>query len=412
MSGKMNKTLPEGWQLVKLGDVCEIARGGSPRPIDNFITKDKTGINWIRIGDAKNGSKYINETADRITPEGANRSRFVVKGDFILSNSMSFGRPYIMNTDGCIHDGWLLIRDNKLLFDKEFLYYSLCTGSVVEQFRNAARGGIVNNLNINLVKEVTIPLLPLHQQKRIAAILNEKMAAVEKARVASEAQLEAVKVLAIAYLREAFPRLFDDLPEGWRCIRLEEVCKFNHGGTPLKSNESYWLGDIPWVSPKDMKSSVLVDSKDHITQEAIDNSATGVAPSGSLLIVVRSGILARYLPISLAGRELAFNQDIKAIISDNNKLDSKYLQLFLQSNEKEIILNGVKKGPTVHSIKSGYLENILIPLPPLLDQKRIASHLNEKKSQAEKLRISLEEQLKEINALPSSILRKAFSGGF
>jgi hypothetical protein len=97
------------WPIVRLGDVCDIARGGSPRPIQDYMTTDPNGVNWIKISDATASGKYIFETAEKIRPEGIKRSRLVNEGDFLLSNSMSFGRPYIMKTTGCIHDGWLVI---------------------------------------------------------------------------------------------------------------------------------------------------------------------------------------------------------------------------------------------------------------------------------------------------------------
>src|SRR5699024_1464616 len=122
--------LPSNWKWVRLGDVLQIARGGSPRPIKSYITEGEDGVNWIKmvnkkkkvnkkirenriklnkIGDTQKNSKYINKTKEKIIQEGIKRSRYVQKGDFLLSNSMSFGRPYILNIDGCIHDGWLVL---------------------------------------------------------------------------------------------------------------------------------------------------------------------------------------------------------------------------------------------------------------------------------------------------------------
>ena len=105
------KHLPNGAKYQKFGELATIVRGASPRPIKEFITEDTNGVNWIKIGDVTPGSKYITTTAERITEEGAKKSRFVKEGDFVLSNSMSFGRPYILQTRGCIHDGWLAISD-------------------------------------------------------------------------------------------------------------------------------------------------------------------------------------------------------------------------------------------------------------------------------------------------------------
>ena len=98
--------MKEGWKIKKLGEVCIVERGGSPRPIEQYLTDKEDGINWIKIGDAIVGSKYITATKEKIKPEGIKKSRMVYKGDFILSNSMSFGKPYILGIDGCIHDGW------------------------------------------------------------------------------------------------------------------------------------------------------------------------------------------------------------------------------------------------------------------------------------------------------------------
>ena len=109
------------WKQQKLGECVLIQRGGSPRPIENYITHDPNGINWIKIGDVKKGSRYITKTDEKIKPEGISKSREVYKGDLILSNSMSFGRPYLLAIDGCIHDGWLLIRNDRKLFDLDFL---------------------------------------------------------------------------------------------------------------------------------------------------------------------------------------------------------------------------------------------------------------------------------------------------
>ena len=98
----------KGWEIMKLIDVCLVERGSSPRPIKDFITNNEDGVNWIKIGDTKEVDKYIYTTKQKITKIGAEKSRYVKEGDFILSNSMSFGKPYIMKTNGYIHDGWFV----------------------------------------------------------------------------------------------------------------------------------------------------------------------------------------------------------------------------------------------------------------------------------------------------------------
>ena len=165
-------SVPKTWLWTYLGNVSYIVRGGSPRPIKQYITHDTNGINWIKIGDVEKGGKYIYQTNERISPEGEKKSRRVYPGDFLLTNSMSFGRPYISQIEGCIHDGWLLIR-NLNGFDPDYLYYLLSSSYLYGQFTEKASGSTVDNLNIDKVKSAMIPLPPLAEQKRIVAKLEE-----------------------------------------------------------------------------------------------------------------------------------------------------------------------------------------------------------------------------------------------
>ena len=146
----------DAWEQREFGQCVLIQRGGSPRPIDKYITHDGNGVNWIKIGDVSTDAKYIYKTEDKIIPEGAEKSRWVYPGDLILSNSMSFGRPYICQITGCIHDGWLLIRDEKKIFDKEFLVQFLSSDSMLSQYKALAAGSTVNNLNKDLVSSTAI----------------------------------------------------------------------------------------------------------------------------------------------------------------------------------------------------------------------------------------------------------------
>lgn len=161
------------FKQVKLGDIFDIARGGSPRPIDDYITDDADGLNWISIKDASNSSKYIFKTEKKIKKEGLSKSRYVEPDDFLLTNSMSFGRPYIMKTSGCIHDGWLVLKADKSKVDIDFFYHLLSSDFIYRKFTGLAAGAVVKNLNTELVRSVEVPLPPLEEQRRIASILDK-----------------------------------------------------------------------------------------------------------------------------------------------------------------------------------------------------------------------------------------------
>lgn len=165
--------LKRGGVVKKLGEVATMIRGSSPRPIHSFLTNDKNGIPWIKIGDVATNDKYITNTKEKLTIEGSKKSKIVNIGDFILSNSMSFGRPYILKIKGCIHDGWISISNFEKYLLSDFLYYILTTTQIQQGFRQSASSGTVQNLNIDMVKNVDIPIPPLEVQVEIVNILDK-----------------------------------------------------------------------------------------------------------------------------------------------------------------------------------------------------------------------------------------------
>ena len=160
------------WEQRKLSELVEIERGGSPRPIERYITDDPCGLNWVKIGDAPELGRYITQTTEKIKPEGLAKTRQVYPGDLVLSNSMSFGRPYIMAIRGCIHDGWLLIRDAQKHFDPIFLCHMLGAPQMLNQYRMFAAGSTVNNLNKELVGKAIVSLPSKDEQREIGIVLD------------------------------------------------------------------------------------------------------------------------------------------------------------------------------------------------------------------------------------------------
>ena len=177
---------------VLIGDVISISRGASPRPISAFITDGDDGVNWIKIGDVSENSLYITKTEEKITPEGAKKSRMVYKGDFILSNSMSFGRPYILGINGCVHDGWLIMSNFKDTFNELYLYHAIRSDDVQYQFSGKVNGATVKNLNSDLVKNTFIKVPSMELQEQFAAFVEQT----DKSKLAvqnSIAELEELK---------------------------------------------------------------------------------------------------------------------------------------------------------------------------------------------------------------------------
>ncbi|HMS26226.1 MAG TPA: restriction endonuclease subunit S [Burkholderiaceae bacterium] len=192
--GRAIPYIPTGWACERFGNFAVIERGGSPRPIQSYLTDQPDGLNWIKIGDTDIGGKYIVATTEKIIKEGLSKTRMVYPGDFLLTNSMSFGRPYITKIEGCIHDGWLRISPSEYL-DKDFLYLLLSSPYIAKSFTDAAAGAVVQNLNSEKVREVLILLPPLAEQHRIVAKVDELMALCDQLEQQTEASLTAHQTL-------------------------------------------------------------------------------------------------------------------------------------------------------------------------------------------------------------------------
>lgn len=350
------------WQYRKIGDVCVVERGSSPRPIDQFITEDGGGINWIKIGDTTE-SMYITETAQKIKPEGMKKSRYVEPGDFLLSNSMSFGRPYILKIDGCIHDGWLVLKDKDEIFDKRFLYYYLSSKATYQKFKHMAVGGVVNNLNSEMVRKIDVPV-PSKDEQMDTADLLDKICNIISLR---KRELNCLDDL----IRARFVEMFGDIryEEKYQGIPLRRLCTTISGGTPSTKCSEYYEGNIPWISTVSLGPNYIDGStaKGYITQEAIDNSATKLIPAGNILFGTRVGVGKS----SINDVALCINQDIVAIVGiDKNRFNVLFIKYVLDTYQS--YYDSIKKGATILGITGDDLKNTLIPVPPLELQNQFA----------------------------------------
>ena len=230
------------WEVKRLGIIAKVIRGSSPRPISQFLTKDDDGFNWLKIGDISNESKYVYSTEQKIEKSGVSKTREVYPGDLILSNSMSFGRPYIMGIRACIHDGWLALTDLKYGLSSEFLYYFILSDHSQRRLHDAAAGGGVRNLNVDIVKFLSIatPICAKEQQK-----IADCLTSLDDLIRAGEAQLVALKDHKKGLMQQLFPREGETTPRlrfpefrdagEWEVKRLGEVFieRKERGGTAL-----------------------------------------------------------------------------------------------------------------------------------------------------------------------------------
>ncbi|WP_286891591.1 restriction endonuclease subunit S [Pseudoalteromonas sp. ESRF-bin5] len=232
--------VPNGWKQKSFKDILKLDRGSSPRPIVNFMTDSDDGVNWIKIGDTKGEAAFINSTKEKITKEGAKKSREVSKGEIILSNSMSYGKPYILNIDGYIHDGWFVIRNYEQNLDKGYLIQLLGGEIVQRQYKRLAAGGVVTNISSELVYFVKVNLPPLPEQRKIAKILSTWDKAISTTERLIDNSKQQKKAL-MQQLLTGKKRLLDDSGkpfEGdWEEVKLSDVFTLSSGDTKPKDVE-------------------------------------------------------------------------------------------------------------------------------------------------------------------------------
>ena len=421
--------IPESWEWVKLGDITEIARGGSPRPIKDYLTDDPNGLNWIKIGDTDKGGKYINSCKEKIKPEGLKKTRMVHPGDFLLTNSMSFGRPYITNIEGCIHDGWLMISPYAGVFDQSYLYYVLSSAFAHKQFCDKVAGAVVQNLNSDKVADSIVPLPPLAEQKRIVAKIEELLPKVEEYGKAQESldklNEELPEKLKKSILQEAItgrlvPQDPNDEPasvlldkiraEKKRLVKEGKLKKKDLEETPISEDEKPF--EIPesweWVrigtifnhsSGKQLSGSNTEGAlREYITTSnlywgrfELDNLKSMyykdselekcTAKQGDLLVCEGGDI----------GRSAIWPYDYDICLQNHvhrlRPYDNRYTKLvfYIMWYYKSVGLIG-GKGIGIQGLSASALKQIAIPLPPLAEQKRIVEKIEEVFKEIDKLK--------------------------
>ena len=361
----------QGWEYKKLGDVCTIERGGSPRPITDYITDSPDGVNWIKIGDAKEGSKYITSTKEKIKKEGVKKSRYVHKGDFILSNSMSFGRPYILDVDGCIHDGWLVIHDDNNVFIKDYLYYLLASPVMYAKFKQLAVGGVVNNLNSALVRKVEIPIPNMTTQEVIVKELDKinKLISLKKQQLADYDNLA----------QSIFYEMFGDPLEnekGWEVKKLSNNVQemfLGPFGSALKV-DSYVDKKDAFCMVYEQKHAIQgrLDLDNHFINEEKYNSLRRFEVKGGDFIMSCRGTIGKLYKLPNDAPKGIIHPSLMKIRIKEDVYDSTYFKYMLV----KIVANERTNGNCVQmAITAKELGKKTLPLPPLPLQQAFAQRI-------------------------------------
>jgi type I restriction enzyme S subunit len=395
-----------GWQIKTLKECCSIARGGSPRPIQDFITTETDGINWIKISDATASDRFIYGTKEKIKPSGVARSRLVKDGDFILSNSMSFGRPYIMRTSGCIHDGWLVLADYEKNFDQAFLYYLLGSPVVFNQFNILAAGSTVRNLNIELASRVVLPVPPLPEQKRIVSILDQAFESIARATNNAEKNRANARDLFESYLYSVFTKT----GEGWKTKSLGEVCDYENGdrGVNYPSKSVQTSSGVPFINAGHLTDDGIdFSTMNYIPRNRFDLLGAGKIRAGDILFCLR-GSLGKCASVENL-TEGAIASSLVILRPDDSVLNN-FVLAYLRSHLCAEMIEKYRGGAAQPNLSAHSLKQFAIAVPPIDEQKSIMAKLDDLSSETRKLESIYKQKLEALNELKKSILNKAFTG--
>lgn len=404
------KNIPKHWQIKKLGEIFTIERGGSPRPIENYITNDENGINWIKIGDTKDSKKYILSTNEKIKPEGAKKSRMVYEGDFLLSNSMSFGKPYILKTSGCIHDGWLVIRKNKDI-DTDYLYYILSSSELYRQFSVLAKGSTVKNLNIEAVKQAVIKFPPLPEQQLIVSRIEELLSDLENGKQQLLTAQQQLKVYRQSLLKAAFEgRLTNkevkdgELPKGWKVVKVGDICNCI---VPNRDKPKSFSGDIKWVTTPNLDAGSIKLNYTNIpmglSEKEVKDYNARVIPVGSVIMTC----VGTFGLSAIVEKPIVINQQLHAFLS-NELVYAKYLAYCIQYNKS--YFEKKSTSTTIQYLNKENCNSMPLPLCSIKEQELIVSELESKLTVCDKIEETISQSLQQAETLRQSILKKAFEG--
>lgn len=408
--------VPENWVWVRLGEVTKVVGGGTPSTSKKEYY-DEGNISWLSPVDLSNyNGIYISRGNKMITLEGLNNSsaKLLPKDTVCLTSRAPIGYVAIAEKELCTNQGFKSFLPSPTYLAK-FLYWYLKGNK--ELLESKASGTTFLELSASKAATIEFPLPPLSEQQRIVERIEELFAKLDEAKERLQEVADSFAVRKAAILHKAFTgeltkqwrRENGVSDESWEERKLGEVGSWLGGGTPSTSREEYWEnGNILWITSKDMKSTVIEDTLMKVNEIGVKNSSANYIEKPALLVVMRSGILRRTFPVAMVKKPFTVNQDLKAIIPDEDDLE--FLYWMLLSNEQRILDTCMKNGTTVESINSNALKAFAFKCPTLPEQHEIVRLIDNLLARERAVQQAAEQALASIDLMKKSILARAFRG--
>lgn len=401
--------IPAGWYITKLKFTASLLTAKSSCGDDKFV-----GLENISSGDGK----YINK--EESISEGASIT--------FKKNDVLFGklRPYLAKSwlatfSGVCSSEFLVLRTEKI--HPRFLNYYSLTTNFIEQVNSSTYGSKMPRASWEFISLLPVPTCSFILSEKIALFLDHETAKIDNLIEKQQQLIELLKEKRQAVISHAVTKGLNpdvpmkdsgvewlgEVPEDWQLKQLRHLCSSKGGGTPSKNNPKFWIGDIPWVSPKDMKAQYIYDAEDHVSEEAVKLSSTKKIPIDSVLIVVRGMILAHSVPVSINKEIVTINQDMKALIPNEN-ITSEYFYLVLTGFKRFLLELTDNSAHGTKCLRTDLLEKLWIPLPSIKQQEEIIRNVNELVAKLDSLVLRQEEAKKLLQERRTALISAAVTG--
>lgn len=415
--------VPENWVWVRLGSFIDLLRGVSYKKHDVHNEKMENDCLILRGGNIIEGGLDLNADNVYVDKSLVSEAQLIRRNDIIIVSSTGsvkvIGRAGLAFCDynDVAFGAFLTLARPKNRCNKSFVDLFFQSFLYRQRIRELASGVNINNIRSEYITNMQFPLPPLSEQQRIVERIEELFAKLDEAKERLQDVAENFAVRKAAILHKAFTgeltkqwrRENGVSDESWEERKLGEVGSWLGGGTPSTSREEYWEnGNILWITSKDMKSTVIEDTLMKVNEIGVKNSSANYIEKPALLVVMRSGILRRTFPVAMVKKPFTVNQDLKAIIPDEDDLE--FLYWMLLSNEQRILNTCMKNGTTVESINSNALKNLTFKCPSLPEQHEIVRLIDDLLARERAAQQAAEQALASIDLMKKSILARAFRG--
>jgi type I restriction enzyme S subunit len=416
--------LPVGWQTKRLKDViaCPITDGPHLTPEFHYEGVPFLSVDGIQNGELQfEGSRFISEEDHRLFSQKVAPK----KGDILLGKAASTGKIAQVKVDleFSIWSPLALIRPDKNQITPTFLEYALKSPVAQAQIDVLCTHNTQSNISMDDIPKLTFPIPSISEQELIAAFLDWKTSQIDALIAKKQELLQKLKEKRLAVITQAVTKGLNpdaplrdsgvawigNVPDHWEVIPLGFLMTMSGGMTPSMANSEYWEGEIPWVTPKDMKQPRIFDSIDHITDAALAETAISLIPIDAILVVVRGMILAHSFPTAVTEQPVTINQDMKALRC-GERLDTEYLFWCLNGFAKVLSNLAQESAHGTRKVETQTLKKFQLPLPPMFEQKAVVEALAHRLNQLDQLAESTDETITRLTEYRTALITAATTG--